>query len=120
MIDIDTCKFEDSTFIQQGKTWSAPYLYKCAEEQKCKTFKLNLDHYDLTYKRFAGCTRVVDIAYHCKRINDSDLSHPILLGPYGALVDGYHRIAKALMIRQKTILAIKLKDWPEPDGVDND
>jgi hypothetical protein len=56
--------------------------------------------------------RVVD---HVRLIEDVDLSHPIILGVDGRVMDGMHRIAKALLEGRSTISAVRFETRPEPD-----
>lgn len=56
--------------------------------------------------------------YHMKRVQDTDLKHPIILDDLGQICDGNHRLAKALLKGEKTIKAIRILDMPEPDGHD--
>lgn len=48
-----------------------------------------------------------DIARQIKQCLDADLSYPIILNEDGVLIDGSHRIVKALLQGQKTIKAVK-------------
>lgn len=54
-------------------------------------------------------------AYHLRRAMKADLSVPILLGWNGSIVDGRHRIVKALMQGKRTIPARRMTWKPEPD-----
>ena len=56
--------------------------------------------------------RVVD---HLRLIEDVDLSHPIILGVDGRVMDGMHRIAKALLEGRSTISAVRFATHPDPD-----
>jgi hypothetical protein len=40
---------------------------------------------------------------HWDRIQNADMQHPILLTPEGSLADGYHRLAKAILNKDKFI-----------------
>jgi hypothetical protein len=44
-----------------------------------------------------------------------DLSYPIIQAPDGWIMDGYHRIAKAILEGKTTIKAVRLPALPEPD-----
>lgn len=57
------------------------------------------------------------IADHITLIEDADLSFPILLCPEGRLMDGMHRVAKALALGYISIDARRLRTLPEPDYV---
>ena len=55
------------------------------------------------------------IAGHAVRIATADLSYPIILNDCGELMDGGHRICKALSLGHSTILAVRFSQTPEPD-----
>ena len=57
------------------------------------------------------------VAEHCARINDADLSKPIILNADGSLMDGGHRVCKALLEGRNTIRAVQFRVMPEPDEV---
>ncbi len=57
------------------------------------------------------------VAEHARRINDADLTHPIILAADGGLMDGGHRIAKAWLLGRSTIAAVQFASDPEPDYV---
>ncbi len=57
------------------------------------------------------------VAEHARIIEETDLSYPIILAPDGRLMDGMHRVCKALNRGMKSIMAYKLPEMPEPDFV---
>jgi hypothetical protein len=57
------------------------------------------------------------VAEHCARINDADLSKPIILNADGSLMDGGHRLCKALLEGRQTILAVRFDVMPAPDEI---
>lgn len=50
------------------------------------------------------CRAIVE---HMQLIEETDLSHPIILASDGRVMDGMHRVAKALLEDQETIEAVK-------------
>ena len=58
------------------------------------------------------------IALHAKLINETDLKHPIILSQDGRVMDGMHRVCKALIEGKGTILAVRFEVDPEPDHID--
>ena len=50
-------------------------------------------------------------------IEDADLSFPIILSSTGAVMDGMHRVAKAMLQRRTDIAAVRFDCDPEPDYV---
>ncbi|RYD22732.1 MAG: hypothetical protein EOP88_06990 [Verrucomicrobiaceae bacterium] len=57
------------------------------------------------------------IAMHARLIADTDLSYPIIVDPEGRVMDGMHRVCKALGLGMKSISARRLITLPEPDFI---
>ncbi len=55
-------------------------------------------------------------AEHMQRALKADLDFPIILAPDGSLMDGGHRIAKALLQGDKTIKAVQFEKYPKPQS----
>lgn len=60
------------------------------------------------------------IAEHMQLVAATYLSYPIIVCPEGRLMDGMHRVVKALMEGRESVMAYKLEVLPEPDYVDVD
>ena len=58
-----------------------------------------------------------EVADHARLILESDLAFPIILSSDGRIMDGMHRVCKALMNEMKSIKAFRLAATPEPDFV---
>ena len=54
---------------------------------------------------------------HMTLIDGADLSFPIILSSTGAIMDGRHRVAKAVREARKEIAAVQFQHDPEPDYV---
>jgi hypothetical protein len=52
---------------------------------------------------------------HVRLIDEVDMSFPIILGPDGGVMDGMHRVARALLEGRQVIAAVRLPAMPEPD-----
>jgi hypothetical protein len=60
------------------------------------------------------------VADHCRRIMDADITLPIILHTDGALMDGGHRIARALLEGKVSLPAVRFSTPPEPDVIEDD
>jgi len=58
---------------------------------------------------------VREIVNHAKLIQQTDFNHPIILAAEGRVMDGMHRVARALMKGKDTINAVQFETTPEPD-----
>lgn len=54
-----------------------------------------------------------DFIAHIKLVNDADLKYPILLNENGSVLDGKHRLAKAILLGKKTIKARRFIKDPD-------
>ena len=61
------------------------------------------------------CRAIVE---HMRLIEETDLRYPIILSSDGSVMDGMHRVAKAMLEGQETIEAVKFRQDPEPDYED--
>ena len=57
------------------------------------------------------------IVEHMTLIDQADLSFPIILSSSGAIMDGRHRVAKALREGRQDITAVQFEQDPDPDHV---
>ncbi len=58
---------------------------------------------------------VREVAQHARLIIEADLSYPIILGHDGRVMDGMHRIARALLEGRSDIEAVRFTSPLEPD-----
>ena len=54
---------------------------------------------------------------HLKLIEEADPSYPIILSSRGAVMDGMHRVVKAVLQGRQGIEAVQFDHDPEPDHV---
>jgi len=60
------------------------------------------------------CCRVIE---HMRLVGAADLSYPIVLSAGGRVMDGMHRVAKALLERRDAVLAVRFTSDPAPDYI---
>jgi hypothetical protein len=58
---------------------------------------------------------VRSVVDHCRLIREVDPTLPIILGPGTRVMDGMHRVARALLEGSETISAVRLAELPDPD-----
>jgi hypothetical protein len=58
-----------------------------------------------------------NVVEHCRLIAEADLSFPIILGEDGRVMDGMHRVCRALLDGVEEIPAVRFERDPEPDHV---
>ena len=55
-----------------------------------------------------------DVVMHMKAVNDADLDKPIILDEDGELMDGRHRLMKAMLLGHENIKAVRFDENPSP------
>lgn len=100
-----------------NKIWYVSRLIELAKSMPVKevsiedirAVKLNLpllkDH---------GVTHL-EIAYHMKVALEADMNFPIILGEHGNIMDGHHRVIKALALGIPIVKVVQFTTDPEPD-----
>ena len=95
--------------------WSVPRLIELSKDFEVMDIPLN--HLNV-YNNYSNLT-LRDMAMHINAINDADLKYPIILDEDGEIMDGRHRIIKAMITEAKTIKAIRFDTNPEPCKTDS-
>lgn len=90
--------------------WSVPRLFELARD--LPVMEIPLAHLNVYYK-YEGIT-LREFVTHMQAVLDADLSYPIILDEDGELMDGRHRIMKALLEKAETIKAVRFEKNPEP------
>ena len=114
-----TFNFADSRYVRNKNGWLAASLYKKAEEDKLKPFRMPLACVDTSILPFR-CGNLDDFIWHMKRCMACDTSIPILLDDYGRIADGNHRVAKAILDGERYVLAYRLTKMPPIDYTDDE
>ncbi len=61
------------------------------------------------------CRSIVE---HFRLVNETDLDYPVILSSQGRVMDGMHRVAKALLLGHQDIKAVQFSADPQPDYTD--
>lgn len=102
---------QDYYWDSSGNKFSVARLWDAAKD--LKPFDLPLMGLDLTDKIWDD-SNIFQLAWHVKKVQESDLNIPILLDWYGAIADGRHRIIKAIIEDKVTIKAVRIQWKMEP------
>ena len=58
-----------------------------------------------------------EVLTHLERVQKADLSYPIILNYDGSLMDGGHRLCRAVLAGHTRIIAVQFPSLPAPDEV---
>jgi hypothetical protein len=91
--------------------WSVAKLFTLAKD--LPAMDIPLDHLNI-YNKYEKIT-LREMVMHMQAVNNADLTYPIILDEDGEILDGRHRIIKALLNGEKTIKAVRFDENPRPD-----
>ena len=95
--------------------WSIPRLFELSKDLPVMNIPLN--HLNIYYKYEDVTLR--NMVMHMKAVNEANLDYPIILDEDGDIMDGRHRLMKALLTGAKTIKAVRFEKNPEPCRIDD-
>jgi hypothetical protein len=107
---------EDQMIVVNGRRYSMPTLFPLAA--RLEVFDLSLQGLNLNYSITSAMESLRHFAMHCEAVAKASLDYPIILCPDGLILDGRHRVVKALMQGRKTIRAVQFDDYPEHTQVE--
>jgi hypothetical protein len=102
---------EDQMANVGAHSWNVARLVTLTKD--FKVLDIPLDHLNVGYT-FRGDLTLRGMVMHMQAVIDADLSYPIILDEDGELMDGRHRIMKALLNKEETIKAVRFDKNPEP------
>lgn len=95
--------------------WSVARLFTLAKDLPVMNIPLDHLYIDYSYSNL----RLSDLVGHMMSVNNADLKYPIVLDEDGSIMDGRHRVMKALLEGKKTIKAVRFEENPPPCKVDD-
>jgi hypothetical protein len=95
--------------------WKVARLIECAKDLPVMT--IPLDHLNV-FNRYQDLT-LREMVMHMNAVNNADLKYPIILDEDGEIMDGRHRIMKAMLTGKKSIKAVRFDKNPEPCRIDS-
>ncbi len=102
------------------EAWDVHRLIELARGLPVSSVPLSqIDEVDTVYWYDGDLHRptVRSVIEHAKLMQAADLDYPIILASDGRVMDGMHRVAKALLEGRETIDAVRFETDPPPDYV---
>lgn len=94
-------------------SWSVARLFELS--RKLLVMEVPLNHLNVWYSYEKLTLR--ELVMHMQAVNAADLSLPIILDEDGELMDGRHRLMKAMLTSQATIKVVRFDENPAPCSV---
>jgi hypothetical protein len=105
----------DEQMARLGRhSWSVPRLFELSKD--LPVMDVCIDHMSVYFVYEKLTLR--ELVGHMKAVQEADLTFPIILDEDGELMDGRHRLMKAILEGRETIKARRFEVNPSPDKVD--
>jgi len=104
-------------FIDLNKNvWIVNHLIWKARELPIIDY--SIENITIDDKLFWKLETTRDFLVHYEKVNLANLDYPIILSAEGEVMDGRHRIIKAILEGRKSVKAVKFGITPDPDYVE--
>lgn len=113
-INISGCTVANNTFSDvNGGVYQVARLIELAKE--LEPFDVPLRCICISTEIWSPIKTARLLADHIKRVNDTNLEYPVIMDADGLIMDGWHRVVKALVEGRETIKAVRFEKTPSPD-----
>lgn len=116
-VKLTPCTLAQNRWKDGKKCWSIASLIESAKG--LEPFDLPLCCIYIGTDIFYPVTNARDLAEHVMRVSAVDMGHPIILDADGFIMDGWHRVVRALAEGRKTIRAVRFEATPEPNYLED-
>ena len=118
MIHIEKWSDLDSDQMSQiGRNhWSVARLVMLSRNLEVMDIPLKHMNVYYTYENLT----MREMVAHMRAVNDADMSYPIIMDEEGDIMDGRHRVMKAMFNGYETIKAVRFDVNPSPCFSEND
>jgi hypothetical protein len=106
-------KFKNCFIDEHGNVWRTKTLIE--QSKNLSVFQFNVDFISLDEVIRWKLINLRDYYVHFTRVTDADLTVPIILRDDGYIMDGWHRVIKALATGVKQLPAKQFEKNPKPD-----
>ncbi len=117
VVQIDGCAVHENTYSAYGKVWTVTNLIARAKD--LEPFDLPLAAIHLGTAVWTPTGSAYGMAFHMRRALDVDTSYPIILCEEGFIMDGWHRVLRALIDGKATIKAVRFMKTPPHDYLES-
>jgi hypothetical protein len=102
------------------QAWDVDRVVELAKDLPRQRVSLaSIREIDEAYWSNEGTTQLTcrDVVEHARLMQECDFDHPVIISRDGRVMDGMHRICKALLLGHDDIEAVRFLEDPRPDYV---
>lgn len=105
----------DQTMIYEGFKYSVMSLIGATKDHEVRKAKLDT----LNKNYYSPCDNsLLSFVEHMRQVNKANLKYPIIIAENGNVLDGQHRIAKALLTGENSIPYVLIKNDELPPYIE--
>ena len=105
-------------YLYEGKGWHVANLFNyCNDPENADMFELDT-HSLALHQTIWGELSMFELINHYRQAMDTDLTHPVIVSAEGWVLDGWHRIVKAILTDVRYLPAVRMKVNPPYDFED--
>lgn len=112
-VQVAGVRVEENTFRSGDKVWCVSNLIERAKS--LKPFDLPLAAVYIGSEVWTPEGSVAGVAFHMRRALDVNTEYPIILDAEGFIMDGWHRVLRAIIDGKTTIKAVRFDATPPHD-----
>ncbi len=111
------CRLENNKFQSGKQVWGITRLIERAKG--LESFDLPLQAINIGTEIWNPIQTPKKLAEHMKQVMAADLDYPVILDDEGFIMDGWHRVARALFEGRATIKAVRFEVTPSCDFIED-
>lgn len=109
--------FDSERSVINNEYWLTKNLIEKSKD--FTVFDLDLISVDLGVMPWC-CNSIMHFIGHTIDVNESDIKYPVIIAPSGWVLNGWHRIVKAIIMNERSVPAVRFVDMPDPDGTEEE
>jgi hypothetical protein len=112
-VQVSGCDVADNRYRWGDKVWLVSNLIERAKG--LGVFDLPLQAINSGTSVWSPIESAYELAKAIKRVNETSFEYPVIMDQEGFIMDGWHRVAKALVEGRTTIKAVRFDKTPDCD-----
>ena len=110
---VKSVSVSENTYTDGGKVWTVANLIERSKD--LPVFELPIQTIYIGAHIWSPIRSAKSLAKHMKRVMSASPDHPIILDEDGFIMDGWHRVTKALIDGVATVKAVRFDENPPHD-----
>lgn len=106
----------DNRYRDGKRYWAVTNLIELARD--LPVFELPLCAVHVGTHVWTPIESAKQLAEHVRRVMDVDTTRPVILDDEGFIMDGWHRVVRAMIDGRSTIPAVRFEETPPPNWED--